>query len=105
MYCLSGPSIKDNQMQEATALMNVSFSLEDRFDALCNPALWRALAPSLHVSEGDLAAPITPIPFEPDHLARVDAAVQREGYFQTPPLDWNLDVAAMAEAITALVAA
>ncbi len=81
-------------------------SLTERFAALADPALWRALAPALHLGDESFsAAAAEPIHFEPAMLAELRASLLREGYFQLPPLDWGIDVAAFGAGVSAVVGA
>jgi len=81
-------------------------ALAQRFSALADPALWRGLAPTLHVGEPGLAAAAaTPMDFDASVLAGLTSDLAREGYFQLPPLDWGVDVARVAAGVSAVVAA
>ena len=81
-------------------------SIATRFAALADPALWRNLVPTLHVGDDGLArAAARPIDFSADTLAAINADLAREGYFQLPPLDWGIDVARLADGVSAVVAA
>lgn len=85
---------------------NTMPSLSERFNTLADPALWRGLAPALHVGDDRLAASMAqPISFDQHTLAVLNADLLREGYFQLRPLDWGIDVADLAAGVSAVVAA
>ena len=80
--------------------------LSERFQALADPALWRALAPALHVGDDRLSVAATqPIDFDAAILAGLKDDLLREGYFQLPVLDWGIEVAHVAAGVSAVVAA
>jgi len=84
--------------------MNTAPNLSEQFGKLADPALWLGMAPDLHIGDQTLAAAAaTPIPFSADILAGITSDLTREGYFQLPPLDWGVDVAAFARGVSALV--
>ena len=86
--------------------MTDTSSIAQRFGALADPALWRGIAPTLHVGEERLAAATAaPFQFEASRLAAHDADLMREGYFQLPHLDWGFDFARVAAGVSAVVAA
>ena len=81
-------------------------SLADRFAALADPALWRGIAPALHIGDENFsAAAAQPIAFDPSLIAQLRADLVREGYFQLPPLDWGIDVDAFGAGVSAVVKA
>ncbi len=86
--------------------MNSAPSLATRFSALADPALWLGMAPALHVGDQALAAAAAkPIDFDTGALNGINADLLREGYFQLPAQDWGIDVAGLADGVSAVVAA
>lgn len=84
--------------------MNTAPDIARNFAALADPGPWRQLAPSLHVGDAAFAA-TQPLEFDADALATWKSDLAREGYIQLPPLDWGIDVAAVAAGVSAVVGA
>jgi hypothetical protein len=86
--------------------MNTDATLAARFRALADPALWRGLAPQLHVADTQLwAGAAHPIAFDDARLKSVKTDLAREGYFQLPAQEWGVDVAEVAAGASAAVSA
>jgi hypothetical protein len=67
-----------------------------------DPAIWRAIAPRLHV-ETERPEPCgDPLAIDPRVARDASGSIVREGYFQLDPPAWHLPIAAMADAIRAL---
>lgn len=70
--------------------------------SLCDPVLlgaretWVALAPSLHVCDLPFIRSRGPLHLTDDALGYAAHQMLHEGYFQLPPLDWDLPLPSMA---------
>ena len=78
--------------------------IERHLAQLADPALWRGIAPQLHVGDESFRTR-TPLAFDDSVLARLRADVAREGYFQLPPQAWGIDVPQVAAGVGAVTAA
>ncbi len=86
--------------------MNHSPAIGERFKTLVDPEHWRRMAPALHVGSPDFSADSTqPVVYEKEALAGLTLDLIREGYFQLPPQEWGIDMARVAEGVSAVVKA
>ena len=74
-------------------------------DSWSDQAFWRDFAPSLGIESGDLIQSTQLFNITPDSSAALHALMRREGYFQMPPVDWQLPLEDMASLIARLDAA
>jgi hypothetical protein len=73
-----------------------------RTESLRDPALWHSIAPALHVADTAFlqTQPTFEIPAEV--AADLNARLREEGYFQLPPVPWNLPIEQMAALVAQL---
>lgn len=63
------------------------------------PESWAAFSPALHVCDRSFISTCRPLAPDGAMLAHVKDQVGREGYFQLPPIAWDLPLAAMAAVV------
>ncbi len=74
-------------------------------DAWSDQAFWTDFAPTLGIESGELIQSTQLFNLTPDSSTALHALMRREGYFQMPPVDWQLPLAEMSSLIARLDAA
>lgn len=85
----------------AAATVSLVPSLRDP-SVLCAPETWVALAPSLHVCDHSFIRSRVPLHLTDDVLRYAVQRMLREGYFQLPPVDWDLPLPEMVGVVRLL---
>lgn len=71
-------------------------------DAWTQQAFWRDFAPSLGIENGERINSTKLFDIAPEGIAGLQSLMRQEGYFQMPPVDWQLPMDEMASLITRL---
>jgi len=95
------PTWQEAQILTETKLLNVEERPSAAF-VIDNPESWRALMPALGVCDDRNKGTLKTFNIEPATTAELNRLLQREGYFQLPPVNWELPWTAMAEAVAGL---
>lgn len=73
------------------------------FDKLLDYSLWRELSPILHIEDKSFLKNHYPISIKKDILEDCYSRLLEEGYFQIDPVDWDLPISEMAQAVKKIV--
>lgn len=60
---------------------------------------WKKINPDFHINEKDFIASQKPINFQLDEIESAYSDLLEEGYLQKDPVEWNLPIPKMAEAV------
>lgn len=71
-------------------------------DVWADRAFWRDFAPSLGIERGEMMGSTKLFNIAPDHMAGLQTLMRQEGYFQMPPVDWQLPMQEMVSLIARL---
>ena len=77
------------------------FTIEN--NKLLNIDFWKKINPEFHINDSEFIKSQRPVNFQSVQIENVYSDLLEEGYFQNDPVDWNLPISKMAEAVRQFV--